>query len=110
MARWLIQRRLSQNAAQTQTRLHAELAQVDEQIHQFNDDADDTALRALDVGDARRGEGGERGAQARRWRWLEASPARRRFRSPSSRREQDELLDDSSPEADDRSEAAAQLR
>ncbi len=46
MARWLIQRRLAQTSARLK-RLRAELAQVDEQIHQFNDDADDTALRAL---------------------------------------------------------------
>jgi chromosome segregation ATPase len=46
MARWLIQRRLAQNSARLK-RLRAELAQADEQIHHFNDDADDTALRAL---------------------------------------------------------------
>jgi chromosome segregation ATPase len=46
MARWLIQRRLSQNAARMK-RLRAELAQVDEQMLQFQSDADDTALRAL---------------------------------------------------------------
>jgi uncharacterized coiled-coil DUF342 family protein len=46
MARWLIQRRLSQNAARIK-RLRAELAQVDEQMLQFQSDADDTALRAL---------------------------------------------------------------
>jgi chromosome segregation ATPase len=46
MARWLIQRRLTQNAARLK-RLRAELAQVDEQMLQFESDADDTALRAL---------------------------------------------------------------
>ncbi len=46
MARWLIQRRLSQNAARLK-RLRAELAEVDEQMRHFDDEADDTALRAL---------------------------------------------------------------
>lgn len=46
MARWLIQRRLTQTSARLK-RLRSELAQVDEQIRQFDDDADDTALRAL---------------------------------------------------------------
>ena len=46
MARWLIQRRLTQNSARLK-RLRAELAQVDEQMLQFESDADDTAIRAL---------------------------------------------------------------
>ncbi len=46
MARWLIQRRLTQNSTRLK-RLRAELAQVDEQMLQFESDADDTALRAL---------------------------------------------------------------
>jgi uncharacterized coiled-coil DUF342 family protein len=46
MARWLIQRRLTQTSARLK-RLRSELAQVDEQRRQFDDDADDTALRAL---------------------------------------------------------------
>ena len=46
MARWLIQRRLTQNSARLK-RLRVELAQVDEQMLQFESDADDTAIRAL---------------------------------------------------------------
>jgi hypothetical protein len=46
MAKWLVERRLSQNAARLRT-LRAELAQIDEQVAVFDDDADDSALRAL---------------------------------------------------------------
>lgn len=42
----MTQRRLSQNAARLK-RLRAELAEVDEQIRHFDDEADDTELRAL---------------------------------------------------------------
>jgi hypothetical protein len=43
---WLIQRRLSQNAARLKS-LQAELAQIDEQLEVFASDADDQAIRAL---------------------------------------------------------------
>ncbi|MCB0969103.1 MAG: hypothetical protein KDB37_19910 [Ilumatobacter sp.] len=46
MAAWLTQRRLTQNASRLK-QLRAELAQLDEQVMHFRDDADDTELRAL---------------------------------------------------------------
>jgi hypothetical protein len=46
MGNWLVERRLSQNAARLKS-LRAELAQIDEQLAVFADDADDTAIRAL---------------------------------------------------------------
>ena len=46
MGNWLLERRLSQNAARLKS-LRAELAQIDEQLAVFADDADDSAIRAL---------------------------------------------------------------
>ena len=46
MGSWLLERRLSQNAARLKS-LRAELAQIDEQLAVFSDDADDSAIRAL---------------------------------------------------------------
>jgi hypothetical protein len=46
MASWLLERRLSQNATRLKS-LRSELAQIDEQLAVFADDADDTAIRAL---------------------------------------------------------------
>jgi hypothetical protein len=46
MAQWLIQRRLSQNSARLKS-LRTELAQIDEQLAVFADDAEDSAIRAL---------------------------------------------------------------
>ena len=46
MAGWLVERRLSQNAARLKE-LRAELAQLDEQYDVFASDADDSAIRAL---------------------------------------------------------------
>jgi len=46
MGTWLVQRRLSQNVARLKS-LRAELAQIDEQLDIFTDDADDQAIRAL---------------------------------------------------------------
>ena len=46
MGNWLVERRLSQNAARLKS-LRAELSQIDEQLAVFADDADDTAIRAL---------------------------------------------------------------
>ena len=46
MGSWLVERRLSQNATRLKS-LRAELAQIDEQLAVFADDADDTAIRAL---------------------------------------------------------------
>ncbi len=46
MGSWLIERRLSQTATRLKS-LRAELAQIDEQIDVFVNDADDTELRAL---------------------------------------------------------------
>ena len=46
MGNWLVERRLSQNAARLKS-LRTELAQIDEQLAVFADDADDTAIRAL---------------------------------------------------------------
>ena len=43
---WLVERRLSQNGTRLKS-LRAELAQIDEQLAVFADDADDTAIRAL---------------------------------------------------------------
>ena len=42
----MLERRLSQNAARLKS-LRTELAQIDEQLAVFADDADDTAIRAL---------------------------------------------------------------
>ena len=46
MGSWLIQRRLTQNAARIAA-LRAELAQIDEQLDVFASDADDHEIRAL---------------------------------------------------------------
>ena len=46
MAGWLVERRLSQNAARLKV-LRSELAQLDEQYDVFASDADDSAIRAL---------------------------------------------------------------
>jgi hypothetical protein len=46
MGSWLVERRLSQNAARLKS-LRTELAQIDEQLAVFADDADDSAIRAL---------------------------------------------------------------
>ena len=46
MGNWLLERRLSQNASRLKS-LRAELAQIDEQLAVFRDDADDTAIRSL---------------------------------------------------------------
>jgi hypothetical protein len=46
MGSWLVERRLSQNATRLKS-LRTELAQIDEQLAVFADDADDTAIRAL---------------------------------------------------------------
>ncbi len=46
MGSWLLERRLSQNAARLKS-LRTELAQIDEQLAVFADDADDSAIRAL---------------------------------------------------------------
>jgi hypothetical protein len=46
MGVWLLERRLSQNAARLKS-LRTELAQIDEQLAVFADDADDSAIRAL---------------------------------------------------------------
>jgi hypothetical protein len=46
MGKWLLERRLSQSAARLKS-LRAELAQIDEQLAVFADDAEDTAIRAL---------------------------------------------------------------
>ena len=46
MGSWLLERRLSQNAVRLKS-LRTELAQIDEQLAVFADDADDSAIRAL---------------------------------------------------------------
>lgn len=46
MGSWLLERRLSQNAARLKA-LRAELAQIDEQLDVFASDAEDQAIRAL---------------------------------------------------------------
>jgi hypothetical protein len=46
VGKWLVERRLSQNAARLKS-LRVELAQIDEQLAVFADDADDSAIRAL---------------------------------------------------------------
>lgn len=46
MGSWLTERRLSQNAARLK-KLRAELAELDEQVTVFADDAADSELRAL---------------------------------------------------------------
>jgi hypothetical protein len=46
MGRWLVERRLAQNSARLKS-LRTELAQIDEQLAVFADNADDTAIRAL---------------------------------------------------------------
>jgi hypothetical protein len=46
MARWLVERRLSQNSARLKT-LRTELSQIDEQLDVFSDDADSQEIRAL---------------------------------------------------------------
>ena len=46
MGSWLLERRLSQNAARLKS-LRAELAQIDEQLDVFASDAEDQAIRAL---------------------------------------------------------------
>ncbi len=46
MASWLVQRRLSQNAARLKS-LRAELAQLDEQLWVVRSDADDEAIRSM---------------------------------------------------------------
>ena len=46
MGYWLLERRLSQNAARLKS-LRTELAQIDEQLAVFADDADEPAIRAL---------------------------------------------------------------
>ena len=62
MGAWLTERRLGQNAARLK-RLRAELAELDEQVEVFRDDAADSELRALvsetpgaafEAGDARK--------------------------------------------------------
>jgi hypothetical protein len=46
MARWLVERRLGQNASRLKS-LRTELSQIDEQLEVFSDDADSHEIRAL---------------------------------------------------------------
>jgi len=46
MGQWLTERRLSQVASRLRS-LRDELAMIDEQLHQFSDDASELSLRAL---------------------------------------------------------------